>query len=217
MKPFAITLLFIVAFACLRATAQSSINNEVFKYKFKSEKNGARVSYVGKSHSFTFDLKASEIKELQAQGADDNMRFISVDKAIFQTSIVPMPQPIPGGLMLGSLSPDQQKEIIEGYVEYELDYYKQLGLKPIDLKKTWLTINEKAFMVWEFDVDLDKNQTGQTGEQAKGQVYLVTPCFNQMWVINMPLMDRKDHERVKNILTGIATSLKLYNTAQPQK
>jgi hypothetical protein len=210
MKPYTILHIVAATFISLTCFSQTSINNESFKYVFKTTQIGARVSYVGNAHSFTFDVKDKALKTLSAEGSDENMHFISIDKSTFQTSIIPMPQPIPVGFNLSNLTIAQQKDAIEGYVDYELDYFKQLGVIPIKLRKEWVYINKKLFMLWEFDVNIDPRTV--SGEVIKGQVYLATACFNQMWVTNLPLMNTKDHEKAKSKLKEIAATLKNYNT-----
>jgi len=210
MKPYSALLFVAAIFINLTAFGQAGINTESFKYIFKRTQNGARASYVGKSHSFTFDVKGTNVKEQLVNGADENMHFIDVDKNLFQSSIVEMPQPIPASYNLANLTVAQQKQAIEGYVDYELDYFNQIGVKPLKLKKDWIYINSRLFMMWEFDVKFAQPGTSPA-DQVKGQVYLATACFNQMLVFNIPLMDRKEQKKPENKLKSIAATLRLYN------
>src|SRR5476651_2740099 len=117
-KVLKLAFVILFLFKSFASFGQEDINNESFTYMLKLNATGATIIYNGKSHSFTLDIAGKGIKETNVQNKAANQNFISFDKTFVQTSWVPMPQPIPSGLHLGSLTIDKQKEILDGYVNY---------------------------------------------------------------------------------------------------
>ncbi len=209
MKNLLLSLFFII-FYNLLAVAQSDINNETFNYHLKPTPTGALVIYNGKTHSFTFDVQGKKFKETKAANNTENNNFIGLGKSVIQTSLVPLPQPVPQSFHLSNLTLDQQKEALNGYVDYELDYFtNQLHVKVANLKRSWETINGKLFIVWYFDSEMMKTGA-QTVSKLPSQIYMTTVCFNQVWVLNTQFGE-PEVEKPKALLTLIAGTLKLYN------
>jgi len=208
MKKLLLSLLPVLYY--LVAAAQTDINNESFKYYFKPTQTGATVIYKGNTHSFTFDLKGKKLKETKAAESAENNNFIGSDKSFIQTSLVPLPQPIPQSFHLSNLTVDQQKEALDGYVDYELDYFaNELHVKVTNLKRKWETINGKLFILWYFDSAM-KIPGNRIASNLPSQIYVSTVCFNQVWVLNTAF-GKSEFEKPKAWLTLVAGTLKLYN------
>jgi len=192
------------------AFAQADINTEVFTSHVTFNASGANVAYIGKGHSFTVDVIGTDVKEApHGDVSQPNQNFVIVDKDIVQASLVPLPQPIADGVMLSKLTDEQIKPTLEGYVDYEIDYVKQLNASPTNIKKEWKTINSRLFLLWYFEF---KPEGGSdVAVKMSAQVYLSTLCFNQVLDLNMPLADKKDYDKFEAQLEKIAATLKTYD------
>jgi len=98
------------------------------------QKAGGQIVYLGKTHSFSLDIFAKTVKVPQVEGKAENQTFLEVDTNTVQTSTVPLPQPIPATMLLSNLTEAQKKETLEGYVNYELDYFtNELKVSPANV------------------------------------------------------------------------------------
>ena len=229
MKRFLLpAFLFVV---CFSATAQSDINKEKFNFSYLKNETGGKFVYSGKKHSFTIDIAASNIKPT------DYPNYISIDGQVVQVSIVPLPEsnpalkklpetlqkePLDGyvdyemdrfknNLDLSKLTAAQQKEALLGYLNYEMEYFKkELKLNPQNLKKEWMTINSKLWILWSFDVPAEKSNDKNI-IPTKSQVYVSTICFNQVLGLNTPLIESNDPATAKALLTKMMGTLQLFN------
>jgi len=195
----------------MAAFSQEDINSESFKFSFVPGNGEAKVIYNGKSHAFSFMLSGKTIKQSKTNGKSGNMEFIDVDTAILQTSFVPLPQPIPGGMLLSQLTEQQQRETLDGYVNYELAYLREdLKLKLKNSHKEWLTINSRLFLIWSFETERPPS-TSETIKTFSGQVYFSAICFNLVLDLNTPFGGQSRLEPSKKFLAQIANSLTTYN------
>jgi hypothetical protein len=211
MKIYKIVLCLLFSAVALAAFAQADINNESFKFNFVSGKGEAKVIYNGKSHAFSFKLSGNMVKQSKASGGSDSMQFFDIDTSILQSSFVLLPQPIPDAMQLSQLTERQQRETLEGYVNYELAYlHDDLKLNLKNIRKEWITVNSRFFMVWSFDTDRPPS-TPETMKTFSGQVYFSTICFNLVLDLNTPFGDSSRLEPSKKFLTQIANSLTIYN------
>jgi hypothetical protein len=204
-----LTLLLFILSAYSLAHAQQNINNESFTYKFSPGGSGADIFYLGKGHSFSLHLSGKLIKEQSPAGKANNQWLFVVDKNIIQTSLVPLPQPIPAKMHLGKLTKDETQEMLNGYVGYEMDYFdKELKLNPHNLYEKWDTVNSKLFLVWIFEF---KAPNTDTLKDITRQAYFSTVCFNQVLDINMPLTRNDDLGKTLDLLEKLAFTLKTYD------
>jgi hypothetical protein len=193
MKIFPLSILLLLFFSGFSQT------NE-FKVALLKEKKGAVMVFAGKRHSFTLDIKGDSIK------ATDQPNYVSVDEMILQVACVP----VPGGIDASKLPLEQQREALNGYVDYEMDYFrKELNLDIKDLKKEWLVIQGRQFLLWYFDMPKPtKKTTGDLTQKTARQVYLSGIWFDQVLDLNDALLDSRDLEKAKALLYPIARSLK---------
>jgi|SRR5450631_644180 len=200
-----ILLIISVLTASLMAIGQTDNHTEEFDFSYLPIKNGGRFLYNGTAHSFTLDIVSDSIN------TTDFPNYIKVNDRIFQTSIVPLPAT---KLNLNHLTNAQQKEALEAYMNYELEYFKndlKLGYK--NLRKEWMTINAKLWLIWIFDVSRLKKDA-DLAEQVTGQAYASTICFNQILDLNMPLFQGDPYEKTKKLVIKLMGTLKTYNNHQ---
>lgn len=182
------------------AIGQTEVHKEKFDSYFLIRKDGGQFLYNGKSHSFTVDVVADSVK------TTDSPNFILVNEHIVQSNILPLPS---SSLDLTKLSSDQQKEILEGYVKYEMDYFKdELKLNCQNLNKEWITINSKLWLVWTFDL-ADQKVADNLSAQTKTQIYSSTICFNQILDLNTIILPTDNPAKSREIVDKLMASLKL--------
>jgi hypothetical protein len=195
----------------LLAFGQKDINNESFNSKFISEKDGAKVIFNGKLHAFSIEIVGKNVKLQGTAGADNNQNFIDCDGIVIQTSWVPLPQPIPPAMFLSKLTDEEQTETLNGYADYELDYFKnELKLNVVNTKKEWLTLNSKLYLVWSFDTPSQKTDQNNANKVIR-QIYFSTVCFNQVLDLNIPIVKMEQSQIGIELLKKVATTLKTYN------
>lgn len=195
-------LLFLALATGFTTLAQSDINNEEFQLSYLAKEGGAQFLYNGKAHAFSINIKADSIK------TTDYPNYVIVDKRIVQVSAIPLQ---PTTIDLSGLTIDQQKAGLSGYVDYEMDYFKnELKLNCQNIKKEWVTINSKLWLIWSFDaIALDVSE--QLAQKTKSQVYSSTICFNQVLDLNVPVFQNDDIVKIKVFITDLMSSLKMFD------
>ena len=190
----------IIGFTVLMTVySQENYKAETFKAAQMQTKTGAMIVYNGEKHSFTIDIIGDTIKPT------DHPNFIQVDNGILQASIIPFNTK----LDFENMSTDSQKKNLLGYMKYELEYDKeQLNSKDLNEKYEFVTLNGKIFLFWTFDMP-------KSNETIAKQCTLVTICYDQMLVLNMPVTKGKQtgslgtYDKIKEYLFSTGKTLKL--------
>jgi len=185
-------LLLSLLFSC-KLFAQSS--NEKFKSALMEKKGGAAVIYSSDKHSFTLDIISDNIKPLQQPG------YVSVDNKILQFVFS-----VNDSFKQTANTEEEQKTRLLGYMQYELEYAKnELKVNYTELKFDWITINNKLYLLWYYDMPVGKKI--KKGTVLK-QINLSTLCFEHALNLNTPFEQQDSLETDKNFLLKVARTLK---------
>jgi len=153
------------------------------------------IAYTGKDHAFTMEVNAKTAK------ASDIPGFISVDGQIVQATLVPS-QP---AIDARQLTTAQEKETLTKYMNYELGYYKKkLKQNYSQLQTEWITIRDRLFLVWYFDMPKDYKLVSR-------QLYFSTLFADQVLDLNAPVFKTEQFSRARSVLNKLVTSLKTYD------
>jgi hypothetical protein len=172
----------------LAALQIPAISQDIHAELFKNKKRTV-IGYAGPAYSYSMDVNAKTAKPSDLPG------FISVDGQILQSTLVPIPQ--------GSRR--DEKEILTGYMNYELSYYKKkLKQKYENLQSEWVTIKDRLFLVWSFDMPKDYKLVSR-------QLYFSTVSSGQILDINAPVFKTEQYTKARNLLTRLAASLKTWD------
>ena len=214
MKIYKILLCLIFSISGFEALAQEDINNESFKFSLVRENNDTKMIYNGQSHAFTLALTSRSVREDNPSGENDNMHFLILDsKVLLQSSWVPIPQPLPEGMLLSQLTEQQQRQTLDGYINYELDYIRnEEKLVVKNVKKEWKKINSRFYMVWSFDMIQPGKKSAGSDKLITGQIYYSTICFNLVHNLNIPIEDKSQVVSSNALLAKIAETLTTYNS-----
>ena len=91
-------------------------------------------------------------------------------------------------------------------MQYELEYAKnELKVDYTDLKFDWITINNKIYLLWYYDMPVGKKI--KKGTVLK-QINLSTLCFEHALNLNTPFEQQDSLETDKNFLLKVARTLK---------
>ncbi len=181
---------------------QISDSKDKFELTFGKKKNEGQFLYKSPMHSVSIDFDADDIQTTQ------NANFVIINKQIVQTSSKPIKD---STLNFGGLSTDQQKALLGKYVDNELDYINnELKMYTRNLKKEWVTIKSKLWLVWSFDID-NLNTDEPASLRIKKQIYASTICFNQVLNLNTPIFQNTDPVEARKLLTKLMPGLKLDN------
>ncbi|MDB5257065.1 MAG: hypothetical protein JWM14_1760 [Chitinophagaceae bacterium] len=187
-------LLFIALFLFNAYSFAQTYTAEKFEPALMQTKTGAILVYNGEKHSFTLELVSPNLRPTE------NPTFIMLDQSILQAVVLPFSQK----LDFDHLSIADQKQILTGYMNYELNYFKQELHQ--DYKKSiseWIELNGKLFLFWSYDMPKSNKELGK-------QIYLTTICFDQIMNLNVPMERKKnDFEDKKKLLTTIGNTLQL--------
>lgn len=192
MKPVYI-LLFLLPGQCV--LGQKTGPDEDVHARLLTGKKRSLIAYAGEYHSFTLEVPPKGAKPSDVPG------FITIDKQIIQSTLVPADKSIDAG----HSSPDREHALLLKYMNYELGYYKKrLKQDYSHLQTEWVTLQGRLFLVWYFD--MPKNY-----KLVSRQVYLSTLFFDQVMDLNAPVFAAADFAKAKGILVRLAGSMKTYD------
>jgi len=195
MRPIYTLSLFLTTLAGMAVHAQKKTMDEEARGSLVTGKKRAMIAYAGKNQSFTMDVNAKTAK------ASDIPGFISVDGQIVQATLVPS-QP---AVDARQLTTAQEKDALTKYMNYELSYYKKkLKQNYSQLQTEWITIKDRLFLVWYFDMPKDYKLVSR-------QLYFSTLFADQVLDLNAPVFKTEQFSRARSVLNKLVTSLKTYD------
>lgn len=158
-------------------------------------KKKAMIAFASTERSFTMDVNAKTVKNSDIPG------FITVDGQIVQATLVPSQPPIDAR----SMTTAQEKETLTKYMNYELGYYrKKLKQNYSQLQTEWITIKDRLFLIWYFDMPKDYKLVSR-------QLYFSTLFSNQVLDLNAPVFKTEQFSHARATLTHLANTLKTYD------
>jgi hypothetical protein len=184
-------LLFSLIIFSVDAAAQYKA--EEFQVAKIETKFGALLAYNGQRNSFTLRIVSKSIETTK----QDN--FLLVDNKLIQFSTIPFQEEFD----FKSLNPAMQKELLTGYKEYEKEYLQEQLKIVLTETEQFLILEGKIFKYWSFDMPKDNTSVSK-------QVYLFTMCFDQILLLNGPVVKGQNEAEVKTLLINIATTLELF-------
>jgi hypothetical protein len=178
----------------ISAFAQTTPDDDVHA-SLLSGKKKSMIAYAGPNHSFTLEV-TSTAKLSDVPG------FITINKQILQASLVPIDKSI----NLGNLTPAREQDILTGYMNFELSYYKKkLHQNYSNLTTQWITLQNRIFLVWNFDVPQDQKLISH-------QIYVSTIFYDQIMDLNAPVFQPGDAGKAKALLLRLAGTIRTYDT-----
>jgi hypothetical protein len=191
MRLFSVCILLTTA---LSAAAQTTPTDDV-RASLLTGRKKSLVAYAGPSHSFTLEI-APTAKPSDVPG------FITVNKQIFQSTLVPVDKSID----ISNLTPAREQDILTGYMNFELSYYKKkLHQNYSNLFTQWVTLQNRIFLVWYFDIPQDQKLISR-------QIYVSTIFYDQILDLNAPVFHLEDAGKAKALLLRLAGTIKTYDT-----
>jgi hypothetical protein len=185
----------ILVTACFGAFGQQTPPAEDVHASLLLGKKRSLIAYAGQDHSFTLEVKAHTVKLSDVPG------FVTIDQQIVQSTLVP----VDPSFDLTHNSPAREQEILTRYMNFELAYYKKkLHQSYSNLQTDWVTLQNKIFLVWYFD--MPKNN-----KLISRQIYVSTLFFDQVMDLNAPVFHAGDSEKAKAILLRLAGTMKTYD------
>jgi hypothetical protein len=185
---------FLLTVACAASlTTYAQYKAEEFQVALIEAKYGALIAYNGQRNSFTLRIVSKSIEPTEAEN------FLKIDNKLIQFTTIPFQEEFD----FKSLSTDMQRNLLNGYKEYEKEYVQeQLKMKIIESEQ-FLNLEDKMFKYWSFDMPKGN------GSVVK-QVYLFTICFDQILMLNGPVISGQVEADVKNLLITIAKTIELF-------
>jgi hypothetical protein len=158
-------------------------------------KRKAVIAYASKERSFTMDVNIKTAKNSDIPG------FITVDGQIVQATLVPSQPAIDASTMTTA----QEKGTLTKYMNYELGYYKKkLKQNYSQLQTEWITVKDRLFLVWYFDMPKDYKLVSR-------QLYFSTLFSNQVLDLNAPVFKTEQFSHARATLTHLVNTLKTYD------
>lgn len=202
MKQIQLSLILILSGSLLHpfpSYCQKNAPDEEIHASLIQGKKKSFIAFAGKDHSFTMEVAAKLAKPSDVPG------FITIDRQIIQATLVPAAQK--SSQTSGGANPttSQEKDILTRYMNYELAFYKKkLKQNYTNLQTEWITIGDRLFLVWYFDMPKDYKLVSR-------QIYFSSLFYDQVIDLNAPLFKMDNFSKARGILLKLANSLKTYD------
>jgi hypothetical protein len=185
--------LLLLSLICFSIAASAQYKAEEFQASVIETKFGAMIVFNGQKNSFAIRIVSKSIEPSQQEN------FLLVDKKLIQASAIPFQEQFD----FVSMSTDQQKELLTGYKEYEKEYVLEQLKTQLEESEQFMNLEGKMFKYWSFDMPKDNSSVVK-------QVYLFTICFDQILLLNGPVVKGQSESEVKSVLISMAKSLEVF-------
>ena len=166
---------------------------EEFQASLVEAKFGVMIVFNGQKNSFTLRIVSKSIEPSEQEN------FLLVDKKLIQSSAIPFQEEF----NFKSISIEQQKDLLTGYKEYEKEYLQDQLKTGLTGTEQFLNLDGKIYKYWSFDMPKGNNSVTK-------QVYLFTICFDQILLLNGPVVKDQNEAEVKSLLINMAQTLELF-------
>jgi hypothetical protein len=166
---------------------------EEFQASMIQTKFGAMIVFNGQKNSFAIRIVSKSIEPSQQEN------FLLIDKKLIQASAIPFQEQFD----FNAMSIEQQKELLTGYKEYEKEYVQEQLKSEVTGTEQFLNFEGRFFIYWSFDMPQGNNSVSK-------QVYLFTICFDQILLLNGPVLKDQSESDVKSVLISMAKSLEVF-------
>jgi hypothetical protein len=181
-------------FWAFSVAAQSNTSAEDEHTVLLTGKKRSLIAYAGQDHSFT-------LEPVHSAKPSDVPGFITIEKQIVQATVIPVDRSID----IRSMSAAREREVLQKYMEYELEYYrKKLKQRYSHLQTEWVTLQGRQFLVWYFD-------TPENEKLISRQVYVSTLFFDRVMDLNAPVFRSGDWGKARGLLVKLAGTMKTYD------
>ena len=176
MKPS--LLLILTGLFTLNLFGQVSFSNVDIKLKVVKNNNTTQLICSNLTTSIKFVLKRKVTVMQQNNIATIDSQTIQLTPLKFS------------GYKVSNLTMDDQKQLLDTYVKYELDYFKnELNVEVINPNNQWVVTNSKGWFVWYFRVG---NMPTQINKPTEIQLFASTVVGDKILTINAPIPTDSD-------------------------
>lgn len=210
MKNFLLLLFF-----SLNVFSQDNIKDEDFNFVLVKKENEGKVVFSGKQHYFEVSLKGNlDTINVPHQRFDEN-NFVVIDKKkMLEFTTINVARNILDIYDFNNLSITQQRNVLESYVNYELDYYKKdLGIIIENYQLQVIYDQDRMYYFMSYKIGNNREKSEAAVEK---NIYLITVAFNHILVLNMPLTASQDIAEYSTFLKGLIPSIKYFNKKYPE-
>jgi hypothetical protein len=185
--------LLLLVLLILSVDVSAQYRAEEFQAAVVEAKFGAMIAFNGNKNSFTLRVVSKSIEPTEQEN------FLIVDKKLIQSSTIPFQEEFD----FKSLNLEMQKELLTGYKEYEREYVQEQLKTTLVESEQFLNLEGKMFKYWSFDMP-------KGNDSVVKQIYLFTICFDQILILNGPVIKGQNEAEVKSLLITIGKTLELY-------
>jgi hypothetical protein len=197
MRPLLFTIL--ISMFVSNLSGQITFSNIDVNLKTVKSNNSTELICTNSAFSIKFQLKQRNIQ------LENN--FATVDSQLIQIA----PLKINGyKKSFTNLSISDQKQLLESYSNYELDYFKNdLNVEVINQNNQWVITKSRQWLVWYFRVG---NVPAQVDKKMEIQLFASTIIADKVLTINAPIQSNSDFTRAGLIVNEMMESLTINTT-----
>lgn len=184
-------LLFGLLIFSIKVSAQYKA--EEFQASLVEAKFGVMIVFNGQKNSFTLRIVSKSIEPSEQEN------FLLVDKKLIQSSAIPFQEEFD----FKSMPIEQQKELLTGYKEYEKEYLQGQLKTVLSGIEQYLNLDGKIYKYWSFEMP-------NANSSVSKQVYIFTICFDQILLLNGPVLKDQSESEVRSLLINMAKTLELF-------
>jgi len=193
-------LTFLIGFIVTDLHAQVTYSNSDLTIKATKTRDSAQIICSDSVFVLKFRLKRNVTMT-------EYENFVKVDSQIIQIS----PIKINGyKKSMTGLSLDEQKEILDSYSNYEIEYIqKEVGIEVLNQKTQWVVTKSRGWLVWYFFLG---KMPMEVEKPTKVQLFASTIIGDRVLSINAPVMSIDDVASSAYIVNDMMESMTVSKT-----
>lgn len=195
MKAF--LLIILTGLFTTNLSGQISFSTVDSKLKTVKSNNATQLICSNSTTSIKFDLKR-KVTVMQQNN------FATIDSQTIQIILLKY-----SGYKKASskLSLDDQKQLLDTYAKYELDYFKnELNVEIINPNNQWVVTKSKGWLVWYFRVG---NMPIQVNKRTEIQLFASIVVGDKVLTINAPIQIDSDFAKAGLIVNEMMETLNI--------
>jgi len=189
-----LVLTFLLVFIGADLQAQVTYSNTDLTIKTIKGKDSSQVICTDSIFIIKFRLKHNVTVAQQEN-------FVKIDSQLIQIASIK----INGyGKSMSRLGLDEQKQILDAYSNYEIQYIKENGIEILNQKDQWVVTKLRGWLVWYFFLGKMPVELENT---TRVQLYASTVMGDKVLTINAPIINVNEVARAAYIVNDMMESI----------
>ena len=202
--------LVIILLLFLQNIVAQNISQENYTPKFSSTNGVGNIIFCNDSKQISIKLFGKKFEDVEIGNSDKlpNRYFVAVDEVAIQAVLIPIPKNITSAYDMKNLTSEQQKQILSGYMSYEVEYMNSDPETSVHDVSFAEGDSIRKHIIWNYFFNSYKEEKDTKGDLVIGQFCMSTIVFDKVLTVTIALLksyDANPVEVLKKIVENVET------------